>query len=386
MAWCTVANADSTYPLNLDSTVRDGYQHFFVLDYEGALTRFETVLKEHPQDPMAMAYVQMTTIFRELYRQDLLDTTYYARENFLSSNRHVEIPNEVSQRIENLTNGAVGVCDQRIRGNNQDKDAYFARSFVRGMHAAWMTLAIHSFSAAAHQGLQARNDAEQVLKLDARYTDAKMAVGLQQFAVASLPRYLRFLVGVIGVAGSKEKGLALLRECEENGTLTKVPSMTALSLFLRHDARYPEALAVAHKLAEMYPNNFLFRLEQGNLTKDAGRGPEAIRVYRVVLADAAKPGYFADARLQLPYFGLAETERGQGDIEGALRDYMAAEVLPNCSDWMRKRAQLNSGMMNDLLHRRDAAMAQYRMVLTPGGDQSQADAAKRYLKTAYEGR
>ncbi|ADV82332.1 hypothetical protein [Terriglobus saanensis] len=382
----TEARADSTYPLNNDSTVREGYQRFFILDYEGALSRFEGVLKTHEQDPMAMAYVQMTLIFRELYRQDLLDTTYYARENFLSSNRKVEVPHDVAQRIEDLTNGAVSVCDQRIKANGQDKDAYFARSYVRGMHAAWMTLAMHSFSSAAHQGLQSRNDADQVLKLDPQYTDAKMAVGLQQFAVASLPRFLRILVGMVGVGGSKEKGLAMLRESAAGGTVTKVPSMTALSLFLRHDGRYPEALAVAHELAAMYPHNFLFRLEEANLTKDAGRGQDAIRIYRTVLADAEKHGYFVDVRLQLPYFGLAETERGQGDIESALRDYMEAEKQPNCSEWMRRRAQLNSGMMDDLLHHRDAAIEQYRLAAAPGGDQSQADAARKYMKTPYSGR
>lgn len=386
IAMCTsMVRADSTYPMNNDSMVREGFQRFYVLDYDGALNRFETVLKAHPQDPMAIGYVQMATIFRELYRQDLLDTTYYARENFLSSNRHVEIPHDVAQRVEDLTNGAIGICDKRIKANDKDKDAYFARSYVKGMHAAWMTLGMHSFAGAARQGLAARNDAEQVLKIDPSYTDAKMAVGLQQFAVASLPRWLRILVGMVGVGGNKEKGLQMLREAAANGTATRVESMTALSLFLRHDGRYPEALEVSHKLAGMYPHNYLFRLEEANLTKDAGRGPAAIAVYRVVLADTEKRGYFVEPRLHLAYFGLADTESGQGDLEEALKDYQRAASQPNCSDWMRKRAQLSAGMMLDLLHRRGEAVAQYRLVLTPG-DQTQADAAKKYLKSPYTGR
>ena len=56
------------------------------------------------------------------------------------------------------------------------------------MHAAFITLADHSYVAAARQGLAARNDSEQVLKIDPEYADAKMAMGIQQFAVASLPR------------------------------------------------------------------------------------------------------------------------------------------------------------------------------------------------------
>jgi hypothetical protein len=42
--------------------------------------------------------------------------------------------------------------------------------------------------------------------------------------------------------------------------------------------------------------------------------------------------------------------------------------------------------MFDLLHQRDKAVQQYQQASAGGGDQSQADAARRYLKTPYTGR
>ena len=386
LSWGAAARAQHTYPLNLDPTVRDGLEHFYNLDYDGAAQRFEAVLKSHPQDPMANAYVLMVVEFRELYRQDLLDTTYYARENFLSSGRKVVIPAEVRQRIDNLADGAISQADARIKANPKDKDAYFARGYAKGMHAAFTTLADHSFAGAARQGLSSRNDSEQVLKLDPDYTDAKMAVGIQQFAVASLPRMVRLLVGIAGIGGNKEQGIVLLRECAEHGNATRVQAQTALSLFLRHDRRYTEAYDVAHRLAQEYPRDYLYRLEEANLMKDAGHGPEAIAIYGKVLADAHRPGYFVEARLQLAYFGLAETQRGQGDVNGAAQSYAKAAQQPNCSEWMRRRAQLNAGEMLDLLHHRDAAMQQYELASAAGGDQSQTGEAKRYLRTPYGGR
>ncbi len=377
--------AQHTYPLNLDPTVRDGFEHFYNLDYDGAMQRFEAVLNAHPQDPMANAYVLMDTIFRELYRVDLLDTTYYARENFLSSGRHIQIPEDVRKQIEQLTNHAIDLADARIKANGNDKDAYFARGYAKGMHAAFSTLADHSYTGAARQGLSSRNDSEQVLKLDPDYVDAKMAVGIQQFAVASLPRFVRMLVGIAGIGGNKEQGLNLLRECAAHGTVSRVEAQTALSLFLRHDKRYPEAYAVAQKLAAQYPHDFLFRIEEANLMKDAGHGPEAAAIYQRVLDDAAKPGYYTEARLQLAYFGLGETQRGQGDVAGAAKSYLSASRQPNCSDWMRRRAELNAGMMLDKLKQRDAALAQYRLAAAEGGDQSQASDAHKYMKSPYTG-
>jgi hypothetical protein len=382
---CGSSSAQNTYPLNNDPQVREGFQHFYNLDYEGAMQRFQAVQREHPQDPMAAGYVLTDTIFRELYRQDLLDTTYYAREHFLTSGHKSDISDATRKQIDSLTDNAIALADTRIKANPKDKDAYFARGYVRGMHAAWMTLADHSFTGAARQGLASRSDSEQVLKLDPNYPDAKMAVGIQLFAVASLPRLVRMLVGIAGIGGNKENGLKLLRESAAQGTVTKVESQTALSLFLRHDQRYTEAYAVAQGLAKQYPHDFLFRLEEANLMKDAGHGPSAITIYRAVLADAAKPGYFVDARLQLAYFGLAETQRGQNDISGAAESYLKAGQQPNCSDWMRKRAELNAGMMLDRLHRREEAMKQYQLVVASGGDQTQADAARKYMKSPYNG-
>jgi len=378
--------AQHSDPLNFDPVVRDAYAHFYILDFDGATNRSDAVLKAHPQEPMAYGYDLMFSVFRELYHQDLLDTTYYAHDNFLTSKRNVTVPAASRQRIEWLTDTGIKLCDSHIRANPNDKNAYFARGYIRGMHAAFITLADHSYVAAARQGYEARNDSEQALKIDPQYTDAKMAVGIQKFAVASLPRWVRMVVGIFGVGGNKEQGLALLHECAEHGVVTKVESRTALSLFLRHDGRYPEAVAVQHGLAVEYPHNYLMRLEEANLTKDEGNGPGAMALYKEVLADAGKPGYFVDPRVQMAWFGLADTERGWNDIANAAENYLHAAEQPNCSDWLRKRAQLNAGEMYDLLHQRAKAVELYQMASSGGGDQSQAETARRLMKTPYAGK
>lgn len=377
---------DHTDPINLTPQVRAGRIDFYNLNYDGALKRFEAVLKVNPQNPMAVNYVLTTVIFRELYNQDLLDTTYYAHDSFLTSKRDVPVPEATRKRIEDLTDRAIDLCDKEIGANPNNANAYFARGYAHGMHSAFITLVDHSYVSAAHQGLQARRDSEQALKIDPGYADAKMAIGIQQFAVASLPRFLRFMIGITGVTGNKEKGLQLLRESAAHGVVTPVESRTALSLFLRHDARYPEAIVVERGLAKEYPHDYLFRLEVANLMKDSGNGPGAIAEYEAILADARKPGYFYDPRLHMTYFGLADTQRGQNMIAEAAKNYLEAAAQPTCSDWLKRRAQLNAGQMFDLLHQRAKAVEQYQLASEGGGDQSQADAARRYLKSPYTGK
>jgi hypothetical protein len=378
--------AAHTDPLNLDPVVRQGYEKFYNLDYDAALGYFNKVAQAHPNEPMAWNYVLMATIFKELYHQDLLDTTYYAHDSFLSNKRDIQVAGGTRAQIESLTSKVIAICDARISANGSDKNAYFARGYAKGMHAAFITLADHSFATAARQGYQARNDSEVVLKIDPLYADAKMAIGIQQFAVASLPRWVRLVVGIMGVGGNKAGGLALLRDSGAHGVVTGVESRTALSLFLRHDAQYAAALEVQRGLAEQYPHDYLFQLEVANLLKDAGHGNEAIAAYEHVIEEAKTPGYFVDPRLQMAWFGLADTQRGYNDIRGAAAGYMKAAEQPNCSDWLRKRALLNAGEVDDLLHDRAAAVKMYQMAAGPGVDQSQAADAKRYLKTPFVGK
>lgn len=374
-----------TDPLNLDPLVRQGYDRFYNLDFEGALKDFNQVAAQHAQDPMAWDYILVVTIFRELYHQDLLDTTYYAHDSFLFNKRQINISKQSRDQINGLTDKVIGMCDQRVNQNPQDKDALFARGYAKGMHAAFVTLADHAFSAAARQGLQARNDSEAALKIDPQYADAEMAIGIQQFAVASLPRFLRFVVGVFGVGGSKSRGIALLRDSAQHGVVTTVESRTALSLFLRHDGRYPEALQVERSLTDQYPHDYLFSLEVANLLKDEGHGYEAIAAYKQVLADAQKPGYFIDPRLQMAWFGLAETQRGYNQLPDAVKSYIQAAEQPNCSPWLRSRAQVNAGEVYDMLHQRANAVKMYQLAAS-GGDTSQADLARKYLKSPYTGK
>jgi tetratricopeptide (TPR) repeat protein len=380
------AASQHTVPLNLDPEVRQGFDRFYVMDFDGAYRIFTHVQQAHANDPMTYNYLLFTVIFRELYHQDLLDTTYYAHNSFLATKRDVQVPAANRQQIEDLTNKVVGMTDAAIKANSNDKNALFERSYAKGMHGAFVVLVDHAFAMGARQGYAARNDSEQIIKLDPQYGDAYMAVGIQQFAVASLPGFVRMLVGIMGVGGNRQKGLEMLRFAAAHGVVTSVESRTALSLFLRHDGRYAEALTVQQQLAKEFPHDYLFRLEVANLTKDEGHGLDAIAAYKAVIADALKPGYFTDARLQMAYFGMADTQRGYNLIKDAATNYTLAAQQPNCSDWLRKRAWLNAGEMEDVQGNRQQAISDYQQVLKPGGDQTQASAARDHIEKAFKGK
>ena len=152
------------------------------------------------------------TIFRELYHQDLMDTTYYAHDSFLSTKRQVDIPQATRNEIDGLTDKVIALADARLKANPNDKNALFARGYARGLHASFITLADHSFAAAARQGYQARNDSEAVLKMDPQYADALLAVGNPGVRGGESAAVCADSGGVYGGGGEQGR-----RDCEAAG-------------------------------------------------------------------------------------------------------------------------------------------------------------------------
>jgi tetratricopeptide (TPR) repeat protein len=372
-----------TNPLNLDPLVRQAFERFYILDYDGALSRFEKVLEKNPDNPLAVDYVLDAVIFRELYRLDLLDTTFYAHDGFLNGKHAVMAAPGVAERVNSLFTNATALSEQQLNKRPEDVDALFARGWARSLRAVYIGLMQRSFISALHVALQARGDNEKVLKLDPRYIDAKLVVGVHQYVTGSLPLGIKLLAGVAGITGSKPKGIEDLREAGAHGVISSVEARTALGLFLRREARYDEAIAVTRSLTEQYPRDFLFRLELANLTKDAGEGEAAIAQYQQLIEQAKKPGYFPSAHLELAWFGLADTLQGQKKYGEAATAYNQATTQPTISVDLKSRCDLNSGKMYDLLNERDMALKQYEAVLRQDSDSAQAESARKYLKSPF---
>ncbi|HET9087576.1 MAG TPA: hypothetical protein VFN53_08640, partial [Acidobacteriaceae bacterium] len=85
----TAPNGTHTDPLNLTPEVQAAYLHFYNLEYAEAEAEFEKIAAQHPADPMAADYVLNNSVIRELYRLDLLDTTLYVQDGFLSGKHPV---------------------------------------------------------------------------------------------------------------------------------------------------------------------------------------------------------------------------------------------------------------------------------------------------------
>ncbi len=374
-----------TNGLNREPLVREAYEHFYNLDYPGAVERFERFHAQHPGYPQATALLLNAVIFQELYRLDLLDTTFYANDGFLSGKHATEEDPKMRDRIFALADEAVCEADWRIDRNANDVDALYARGWVRSLRCAYMAMVERSFSGGFRLATKAKDDEAKVLQLDPDYIDAKLVVGVYEYVVGALPWPFKLLIGFAGVTGSKTRGLEMLRDDGNRGVTTSVEARTVITLFLRREGKYKEAIQVVRSLKSQYPHDYLFCLEEANLRKDAGEGMGAAAAYREVLADAAKPGYFAQARVELAYFGLGDALRGQRHFADAAQAYEQAAWTQGVGAELKIRSLLAAGECRDLNGERQRAVSDYQAAIVTGPNTSRANTARKRLQSPYRG-
>ena len=372
-----------TNALNRDPLVKEAYVHFYDLDYPGAVERFERFHEEHKGDPQATAMLLEAMVFQELYREDLLDTTFYANDGFLTGKHVTEEDAKTRDRIMALSDEAIHEADWRLGKNANDVDALYARGWAKALTCAYVAMVERAYWRGFRLATGAKDDDERVLQLDPDYVDAKLVVGVYQYVVGALPFAFKLLIGFAGVTGSKSRGLADLTDDGNRGIMTNVEARTTICLFLRREGRYKEAIEVVEKLKAEYPRNYLFWLEEANLRKDAGEGMAAVTAYKEIITASEKPGYFAGARMELTYFGLGDALRGQRHYGEAAEAYEEAARAPGTGLELKVRSLLGAGECRDANGERALAVKDYRAAIEAGPTTSRADVARKRLREPW---
>jgi tetratricopeptide (TPR) repeat protein len=360
-----------------------GFNELYNMDYAPAIRDLSELEREHPDDPFTSNYLLAAEVFQELNRIGALDTETYSSESFLTSKARRALDMEAQKRIFDLIARIESLCDARLEKDHDDVDALYARGVARGFRATYMGMAEKSWIPAIRSALAARRDHERVLELDPAYVDAKMTVGIHNYIIGSLNWAGRAAVALVGVTGNRKKGLEYLREVSRSQGTSRNDAALALSLFLRREQRYPEALELVGRVSREYPRNFLLFIEYAHLLNAAGHGREAIAQYRLAL-EKGRQGKYSTFQPELAAWGLGISLRGQHEIEQAAS---AFDLVAKCSDAdpaLIGRAYVAAGEMYDTLGRREQAIARYRKAITSDQDGEYLAAARKHLRHPYQ--
>lgn len=357
------------------------FERFYNLDYDRAVEGFEKVLQRHPDDPFAVNHLLTAVLFRELYRMGALDTGEYANDSFVNAAHRPPDP-KAQQRIKDLVAQALKLEEKRLDANDKDVDALYARGVTRAQFSTYTALVERAWLSALRNAVGARHDHERVLELAPGYVDAKLVVGAHNYVTGSLPWAVKIAVSMVGLGGSKEKGLDYLRQVADSRGENSVDARIVLILFLRREHREAESLALTQDLVRAYPQNLLMLLEEGNLLRALGRPQEAEQIYRKIFDDG-RHGHFPNLHYEIAAVALGDLLRNQKDRAGAAAAYERVNEVPTPEPEASQKANLAAGEMYDLLQQRDLALKKYEAVIALKSTTAPAETARRHIKDPY---
>jgi tetratricopeptide (TPR) repeat protein len=359
-----------------------GFNELYNMDYDPAIRDFVKLQSQYPDDPFTSNYLLAAEVFKELNRIGALDTETYSSESFLTSKARRPLDTAAQKRIFDLVARVESLCNARLQKNPNDTDALYARGVARGFRSTYMGMAEKSWMAAIRSALASRRDHERVLELDPSYLDAKMTVGIHNYIIGSLNWAGRAAVALVGVTGNRQKGLDYLREVSRSHGTSSNDAALALSLFLRREQRYPEALELVSRVSREYPRNFLLVIEYAHLLNAAGHGREAIAQYNLVL-QKGREGRYSTFQPELVAWGLGISQRGQHEFAKAASSFDLVTTVGSADPALIDRANVAAGEMYDTLGQRDVAIAHYRRALDGGREGDYVSAAHKHLRRPY---
>lgn len=357
------------------------FDHFYNMEYDRATREFEKLLEESPNDPFAVNHLMSVILMRDLYETGGMNTGDYTNDSFIG---HAPRPTDpkIKARIRSLAQRAEALEDKELKANPDNVDALYCRGVTRAQFAVYTGIIERAWFSALGNALGARHDHERVLALDPNYLDAKMVVGTHNYVVGNLPWSIKVAASLAGLTGSKQKGLEYLREVAHGNSETSADAKVILSLFLRREHKYDEALGYMQDLATKYPHNHLFPTEVASLLRASGRLQEAEAQYRKVWQNG-REGKYDKLHYEIAAWGLGELLRNEKNLAGAAAAYDLVNQAPDPDPDILQKANLAAGQMYDLLNQRELAMKSYETVLAENANSGQADQARRYIKDAY---
>ena len=97
-------------------------------------------------------------LFQELYRQDLLDTTFYANDGFLTGRHAYRRIRKMRDRIFAMADEAIHEADVRLSKNSNDIDALFARGWARSLKCTYLAMVQRGFGGGLRLAGKAKDD------------------------------------------------------------------------------------------------------------------------------------------------------------------------------------------------------------------------------------
>ncbi len=371
-----------------DSPLSKGFQYFYNLDYDEAITEFVAEIAEKPQAPEGYNHVAQAILYREMHRAGTLETALITGNDLFFSLLHrpkINLSAEDDKRFGQALQQVMDLAQDRLKNNPNDAGALYDLGVAYGLRADYSFLVQKAWKAALRDGTTARKLHNKVTILDPSNADARLIQGIHDYIVSGLPLGYRLLGFLIGFRGDKEAGIQAIESVAKSGRGNQVEAEILLTALYRHEKKPQLALPLLESLLQRFPRNYLLRFQLAQAYNDLGNERKALESLHILeeLRMAGARGY-TGIQPEKIYYARGNIQFRFNDLDQALENMKRVTAKEQGSDlntgaWARLRV----GQIYDLKGQRALALQSYHQAIASAPNSDAGKTSQRYLSKPY---
>jgi tetratricopeptide (TPR) repeat protein len=246
------------------------------LDYERALSFFESAVRANRDDPERWNHLGQAILHRSLFRGGALDSDIFTMNESFLKRPAVPMPPADEKRFVEAITTSLRLTQMRLRKDPRDRVALYAEGVAYAHRAQYFLLVKKANLDALRDGTRSRKAHNRLLELDSTMADAKLIPGMHEYVMGNLPKWVKALIFLAGFGGDKWKGIGYITDAVKSGQKTGVEARVLLSLIYSREKQPDKGLPLVKELIEAFPGNHLYRAEEALLLAAAGRQQAAL--------------------------------------------------------------------------------------------------------------
>ena len=352
----------------LESRIHKGIGHVYNLSFDSARTEFQQVVRSMPDHPAGYFCLAMAQWWQIVI--DVDNDSY--DEQFIS-----------------LLDNVMDICNKRLEKDENDLTALFFKGGALGFRGRLYAYR-DDWIKAANDGRTALPLVHQAFSLAPGNYDVFLGMGIYNYYAEVIPEQYPIVkpLMVFFPHGDKQKGIAQLRDASEKAPYANVEAAYfLLQLFFNYEKQYSDALTIALKLYNRFPDNPVFEKYVGRCYAALGQWNEMHTVFTELKRhfDEHKFGVTSVTERETQFY-LGLYEMNFKNYDKALQDFYRCDELSRTLDregasGFMVMANLKIGMMYDIQSKRDLALQQYNKVLKMNDYQNAHQQAEQFIKT-----
>ena len=248
-----------------EATLEDGYRAMYNLQFDEAHRIFGEWREENPEDPFAAVSDAAAYLFSELDRLRILQAEFFLEDK--GFDEEVEPDPAVKAKFERAVEEGERLADAALKKSPSDKNALFAKTMSHGLRADYFGLIEKRYLASVKEMKEGRAVAERLLRLDPKFGDAYIAIGVENYVLSQRPMPVRWFLRMYGSETDAEKGIKNVQLCIDHGRYMKPFARLLLAVAAIRGKEFDRARDILYGLAREFPNNPLYAEQADKLPK-----------------------------------------------------------------------------------------------------------------------